>query len=85
MKTTGLLLFGAVVLLVIWVGSALGLIRRVPRPLLLLADALFIFAAVRVGMSIAIIVFDSSPISYLIPICLGILALWFRPGRNLRP
>jgi hypothetical protein len=36
----------------------------------------------RAGLSIAILAFDLSPISYLIPISFGVLAWWFRPGRG---
>ncbi len=84
MGVTRFLIFGVLFILLAWAASATGLMRHAPPFLRLLVAALFIFAAVRVGLSIAIIAFDLSPISLLIPISLGILAWWFRPGRNLR-
>jgi hypothetical protein len=48
-----------------------------------LVAAVFIFAAVRAGLSIAIIAFDLSPVSYLIPVSFGLVAWWLRPGRSL--
>jgi len=79
------LIFGAVFLLLAWGASATGLMRQAPAFLRLLIGALFVLAAVRVGLSIAIIVFDLSPASFLIPISFGIVAWWLRPGRNVRP
>jgi len=79
------LIFGAVLLLLIWATSATGRMRHAPAFLRLLVAGLFIFCAVRIGLSIAIIAFDLSPVSYLIPISFGIVAWWMRPGRNLRP
>lgn len=85
MSARGFLIFGAVFVLLAWAASATGTMRQVPAFLRLLVAVLFIFAAVRIGLSIAIIAFDLSPISYLIPISFGILAWWLRPGRNVRP
>ena len=79
------LMIGAALLLLAWAGSATGLMRRAPAFLRLLVAAIFVLSAVRVGLSIAIIAFDLSPISFLIPISLGILAWWLRPGRSLDP
>jgi hypothetical protein len=79
------LLLAAAFVLLAWAASATGLIGRAPAVLRLLVAAIFVLAAVRVGLSIAIIAFDASPISLLIPISLGILAWWLRPGRTLRP
>jgi hypothetical protein len=79
------LIFGAVFLLLAWGTSATGLMRQAPALLRLLVAVLFVLAAVRVGLSIAIIAFDLSPISYLIPICFGLAAWWIRPGRSVRP
>ncbi len=79
------LIVGAVFLLLAWGASATGLIRQAPATLRLLVAVLFVLAAVRVGLSIAIIAFDLSPISFLIPISLGIAAWWIRPGRKVRP
>ncbi len=78
------LIFGAVFLLLAWAASATGLMRHAPVFLRLLVATLFVFAAVRVGLSIAIIAFDLSPISLLIPISFGIAAWWLRPGRDIR-
>ena len=78
------LIVGAVFLLLAWAASAPGLMRHAPEFLRLLVAAIFIFFAVRVGLSVAIIAFDLSPVSYLIPISFGVLAWRFRPGRNLR-
>ncbi len=79
------LILGATFLFLAWASSATGLMRRVPAILRLLVAAIFVLSAVRVGLSIAIIAFDLSPISLLIPISLGILAWWLRPGRSLGP
>ncbi len=84
MGARGFLIFGAVFVLLAWAASASGLMRHVPAFLRLLVAVLFVLAAVRVGLSIAIIAFDLSPVSYLIPISFGALAWWLRPGRNLR-
>jgi hypothetical protein len=45
---------------------------------------LFVLAAVRIGLSIAILAFDLSIASLLIPIAFGVLAWWLRPGRKVR-
>jgi uncharacterized membrane protein len=76
---------GAILLVLVWGTSASGAMRHAPAFLRLLVAALFVLAAVRVGLSIAIIAFDLSPISLLIPISFGIAAWWLRPGRNVRP
>jgi len=85
MSARWFLIFGAVFVLLAWAASASGLTRQVPAFLRLVVAALFVLAAVRIGLSIAIIAFDSSPISLLIPVSLGIVAWWLRPGRNVRP
>jgi hypothetical protein len=85
MGARGFLIFGAVLVLLAWGASASGLMRPAPVFLRLLVAALFIFAAIRIGLSIAIIAFDLSPISYSIPISFGVVAWWLRPGRNVRP
>jgi hypothetical protein len=59
--------------------------RQVPAFLRFLVGVLFVLAAVRIGLSIAIIAFDLSPLSYSIPISLGVVAWWLRPGRISRP
>ncbi len=79
------LILGAALVLLAWATSASGLIRQAPAFLRLLVAAIFVLAAVRIGLSIAIIAFDLSPVSYLIPISLGVLAWWLRPGRGPGP
>jgi hypothetical protein len=79
------LVFAAVFLLLAWAASGAGLLRRVPAVLQLLVAVLFVLSAVRIGLSIAIIAFDLSPVSYLIPISFGVLAWWLRPGRKSTP
>jgi hypothetical protein len=79
------LIFGAVFLLLAWGTSATGVMRQAPAFLRLLIGVLFVLAAVRIGLSIAIIAFDSSTASFLIPISFGIVAWWMRPGRSVRP
>ena len=82
MGATRFLILAAVLLLIVWSASATGFLRRTPAIVGHLITAVFIISAVRVGLSIAIIAFDLSPISYLIPISLGALAWWVRPGRG---
>ncbi len=79
------LIFGAGFLLLAWGASATGVMRHAPAFLRLLIGVLFVLAAVRIGLSIAIIAFDLKQVSYLIPISFGIVAWWMRPGRNIRP
>lgn len=83
MGARGFLIFGAVFLLLAWSASGAGLLRNVPAFLRLLVAGLFVLAAVRVGLSVAIIAFDLSPVSLLIPIVFGIVAWWLRPGRSV--
>ncbi len=80
MSARAFLIIGAAFLLLAWASSTAGLIGRVPAFARLVVGVLFVLAAVRVGLSIAIIAFDLSPVSFLIPVSLGILAWWFRPG-----
>ena len=82
MSATRFLILAAVLLLAVWSTSATGLLRGAPALVGQLVAAIFIFAAVRIGLSIAIIAFDLSPLSYLIPIALGIVAWRLRPGRS---
>ena len=60
-------------------------LRTAPRFLQLLTTVLLIFVAVRFGLAVAIIVFDLSPASLLIPVFLGLVAWWLRPWRHLNP
>ena len=82
MGATRFLILAAILLLIAWSVSGTGFLRRAPALVGYLVAAVFIVSAVRVGLSIAIIAFDLSPISYLIPISLGGLAWWLRPGRR---
>ena len=82
MGATRFLILAAVLLLIVWSASTTGFLRRTPAIVGHLIAAVFIISAVRVGLSIAIIAFNLSPISYLIPISLGALAWWVRPGRG---
>ena len=83
MGATRFLILAGVMLLLAWTASATGILRLAPALVRNLVTAIFIFSAVRVGLSIAIIAFDLSPISYLIPVSLGIIAWRLRPGRGL--
>ena len=84
MGARGFLLLGVGLLILAWVASGTGVLRRAPALIGYLVAALFVLAAVRIGLSIAIIAFDLSPFSIVIPIALGVLAWWLRPGRNVR-
>ncbi len=79
MSATRFLIIAAVLLLLVWSTSASGLLRGAPALVANLAAAVFVLAAVRLGLSMAIIAFDLSPLSYLIPISMGIVAWWLRP------
>jgi len=78
------LLLGVGLLVLAWAASRTGVLRRAPALIGYLVGALFVLAAVRVGLSIAIIAFDLSPVSIVIPVTLGVLAWWLRPGRKAR-
>jgi hypothetical protein len=80
MSARGFLILGFVVLVVAWAASGTGLLARASAFLRLLVGVLFVLAAVRIGLSIAILAFDLSPASLLIPIAFGVLAWWIRPG-----
>jgi hypothetical protein len=82
MSARGFLILGLVVVVVAWAASGSGLLRQASAFLRLLVGVLFVLAAVRIGLSIAILAFDLSPLSLLIPISFGIVAWWFRPGRK---
>jgi hypothetical protein len=85
MSARWFLVLGLVVLAAAWAASGTGLLRRASAFLRLLVAVLFVAAAVRIGLSIAILAFDLSPLSLLIPISFGALAWWLRPGRGARP
>jgi len=82
MSARWFLILGLVVLLLLWAGSGTGLLRRATALVRLLVGVLFVLAAVRIGLSIAILAFDLSPLSLLIPVGLGALAWWLRPGKE---
>lgn len=79
----------ALVVLVIAAGSSgLGAVRRAPAFIRNVIDALVVVAAVRIGLSVALIAFDSTLANYAIPIATGLLtaAVLFylrRRDRNL--
>jgi hypothetical protein len=82
MSAKWFLVLGLVVLLLAWAASGTGLLRRASAFLRLLVAVLFVAAAVRIGLSVAILAFDLSPLSLLIPVSFGALAWWLRPGRG---
>jgi hypothetical protein len=82
MSARGFLILGAIVLVAAWVASGVGLLQRATAFVRLLVAVLFVAAAVRVGLSIAVIAFDLSLPSLLIPIAFGVLAWWLRPGKS---
>ena len=85
MSARGFLLLGLLVLVAAWAVSGTGLLRRASAFLRLLVAVLFVAAAVRIGLSIAILAFDLSPLSLLIPVSFGVAAWWLRPGRGPHP
>jgi len=82
MSARGFLILGLVVAVAAWAASGTGLLRRASAFLRLLLGLLFVAAAVRIGLSIAILAFDLSPLSLLMPLSFGVLAWWLRPGRG---
>ena len=82
MGARGFLLLWVGLLVLAWAASGTGVLRRAPALIGYLVAALFVLASVRIGLSIAILAFDLSPASYLIPISAGIIAWWLRPGRS---
>ncbi len=76
-----ILVLGAAVAVVAWATGTMGLLRRLPGMILFALGALFVLAAVRIGYTVAVLAFDSSLLSYLIPACAGIAAWLLRPGR----
>jgi len=82
MGARGFLVLGVGLLILAWATSGTGVFRRAPALVGYLIAALFVLAAVRVGLSIAIIAFGLSPASIVIPIALGVLAWRLRPGRD---
>jgi hypothetical protein len=82
MSARGFLILGLAVLVVAWAASGTGLLRQASAFLRLLLGLLFVTAAVRIGLSIAILAFDLSPLSLLIPTSFGVAAWWLRPGRG---
>ena len=85
MSARGFLILGLLVLVAAWAASGTGLLQRASAFLRLLIAVLFVAAAVRIGLSIAILAFDLSPLSLLIPVSFGVLAWWLRPGRGSHP
>lgn len=84
MSARALLLGAIILLLATWALTGSGWLRRASEWVRLIVAALFIFFAVRVGLSIAILAFDLAPISWTIPVAFGIAAWLLRPGRRSR-
>ena len=82
MSATRFLVLAGILILVVWGTSATGLVWRVPTLVRQLVAVLFVLCAVRLGLSIAILAFGLSPASYVIPVSLGVIAWWLRPGRK---
>ncbi len=68
------LIFAGLLLLATWATSGLGALKRAPAIVRRILDVLVIAAAVRIGLSVAIIAFDLSLASYAIPVAFGLLA-----------
>jgi glucose uptake protein GlcU len=83
-----ILVIALIVLLLGVTSSGTGVIKRAPAFVRNVIDALVIVAAVRIGLSVAILAFDSTVANYAIPIATGLLAagilLWMR-RRERRP
>jgi hypothetical protein len=84
MGARGFLVLGGLLLLSTWAASGLGSVRRAPALVRRILDVLVILAAVRIGISVAIIAFDLSPASYAIPIAFGLIAAATSLGRARR-
>ena len=74
MSARTILILAGLLLLATWSASGLGAIKRAPEIVRRILDVLVIAAAVRIGLSVAIIAFDLSPASYAIPVAFGLLA-----------
>ncbi len=81
MGARGFLVLGGLLLLMAWAASGLGAVRRAPAIVRRVLDVLVILAAVRIGVSIAIIAFDLSLASYAIPVAFGLVAAATSLGR----
>ena len=82
MSARGFLVLAAAAALAAYLLSGSGVLKRASAVVRLALGVLFVLAAVRIGLSIAIMAFDLSPASLLIPIALGVGAWWVRPGRE---
>lgn len=81
MSARGFLLLGGLLLLITWAASGLGTVKRAPAFVRRVLDVLVILAAVRIGISVASIAFDLSPLSYAIPVAFGLIAAATSLGR----
>ncbi|MDO8616186.1 MAG: hypothetical protein Q7T33_10715 [Dehalococcoidia bacterium] len=80
-----LLLAALLLIAVAWVASNIPWLRPLGNVLRLSLGVLFVLAAVRLGLAVAILGFGLSPVSLLIPLALGLAAWLLRPGRAAAP
>lgn len=82
MSTRAFLVLAIVVLLLAAGSSGIGALKRAPAFVRSVIDLLVIVAAVRIGLSVAIILFDTTFANITFPIAAGVLAaaviLWLR-------
>lgn len=74
MGARAFLIIAAVVLLLAVSSSGTGAVRRAPAFIRNVIDALVIVAAVRIGLSVAILALDSTLANIAIPIAAGLVA-----------
>lgn len=82
MTTRVFLVIALIILLSAVAGSGLGAVKRAPAFVRTVIDVLVIAAAVRIGLSIAIIVFDSTFTNVAIPLACGLAAGALTFGRR---
>lgn len=73
MGARAFLVIALIVLLLAAGGSGLSAVRRAPVLIRTVLDLLVVFAAVRIGLSVALLAFDSTTANYAIPIAAGLL------------
>lgn len=83
MSTRAFLVVALVVLLLALSSSGIGAVRRAPGFVRTVIDLLVIAAAVRIGLSIAIIAFDSTAANVAVPLACGIAAAALTFGRRV--
>lgn len=88
MGARAFLVIALVVLLIAAGSSGIGAVRRAPTFIRNVIDALVVVAAVRIGLSVALLAFDSTVVNYAIPIAAGLLAaallFWMRRRERSR-